>query len=109
MLTVCGIATRPMFVADGTVQPREYLSLTVSVNHDVVDGAPAARFVQRLKELLESGCGLAAATAAAVSNESLQGNPAPRYAASGTVPDIAESARVFLLHGRPALNARRAP
>jgi pyruvate/2-oxoglutarate dehydrogenase complex dihydrolipoamide acyltransferase (E2) component len=84
MLTVGGIATRPAFAADGSVEPREYLSLTVSVDHDVVDGAPAARFIQRLKELLESGSGLAAATAAAVSSESLQRSPGPRYAASGT-------------------------
>ena len=35
------------------------LSLTVAFDHDVVDGAPAARFVQRLVELIESGYGLA--------------------------------------------------
>lgn len=78
MLTVGGIATRPVFVADGTVQPREYLSLTVSVDHDVVDGAPAVRFVQRLKELVENGCGLAAATAAAVSTAACRGSTRSR-------------------------------
>jgi hypothetical protein len=28
------------------------------VDHDIVDGAPAARFTERLKELIESGYGL---------------------------------------------------
>ena len=37
---------------------REYLCLTVSLNHDIIDGAPAARFVTRLKEPIESGFGL---------------------------------------------------
>jgi pyruvate/2-oxoglutarate dehydrogenase complex dihydrolipoamide acyltransferase (E2) component len=34
------------------------LDLTVAFDHDVVDGAPAARFVKRLVELIESGYGL---------------------------------------------------
>jgi pyruvate/2-oxoglutarate dehydrogenase complex dihydrolipoamide acyltransferase (E2) component len=34
------------------------LSLTVIFDHDVVDGAPAARFVKRLVELIEGGYGL---------------------------------------------------
>jgi pyruvate/2-oxoglutarate dehydrogenase complex dihydrolipoamide acyltransferase (E2) component len=37
---------------------REILNLTVMFNHDVVDGAPAARFTRRLVELIESGYGL---------------------------------------------------
>lgn len=35
--------------------PRELLCLTLSFDHDIVDGAPAARFTARLTELLESG------------------------------------------------------
>jgi len=27
--------------------------MTVSMNHDLVDGAPAARFVNRLKQIIE--------------------------------------------------------
>lgn len=57
MLTVGGIGPRQV-MADGRPTMREYLSLTVSVDHNLVDGAPAARFVQRLKELVESGYGL---------------------------------------------------
>jgi 2-oxoacid dehydrogenases acyltransferase (catalytic domain) len=37
---------------------RDYLSMTISFDHDIIDGAPAARFTQRLKELIESGYGL---------------------------------------------------
>ena len=33
----------------------ELLHLTVSFNHDIIDGAPAARFTKRLIEIIESG------------------------------------------------------
>ena len=56
-LTVGGIAQKPG-VVEGRIEIREYLNLTITFDHDVVDGAPAARFAQRLKELLESGYGL---------------------------------------------------
>ncbi|NTU81392.1 MAG: 2-oxo acid dehydrogenase subunit E2 [Chloroflexales bacterium] len=32
--------------------------MTVVFDHDVIDGAPAARFTRRLVELIESGYGL---------------------------------------------------
>lgn len=51
-LTVGGIAQRPAVEAGQLVQ-REVLCLTISVDHDLVDGAPAARFAQHLRELLE--------------------------------------------------------
>lgn len=43
---------------EGRSATREYLSLTVSFDHRMIDGAPAARFTERLKELIESGYGL---------------------------------------------------
>jgi pyruvate/2-oxoglutarate dehydrogenase complex dihydrolipoamide acyltransferase (E2) component len=52
-----GIAEKPG-VVDGEIAVREYLSMTLSFDHDVVDGAPAARFVSRLKALIEDGYGL---------------------------------------------------
>jgi pyruvate/2-oxoglutarate dehydrogenase complex dihydrolipoamide acyltransferase (E2) component len=52
-VTVGGIQTKPAFVND-TVVPREYLSLTLAFDHDIVDGAPAARFAKGLVELIES-------------------------------------------------------
>jgi len=53
-LTVGGIAKKPG-VIDERIEIREYLDLTVSFDHDIVDGAPAARFAQRLKLLIEGG------------------------------------------------------
>ncbi len=58
MLVVGSIARKPALV-EGRIEPREILNLTVVFDHDVVDGAPAARFVKRLVELLEDGYGLA--------------------------------------------------
>jgi pyruvate/2-oxoglutarate dehydrogenase complex dihydrolipoamide acyltransferase (E2) component len=52
-----GIADKPAIV-EGRIENREYLCVTISIDHDIVDGAPAARFVGRLKELIESGYGL---------------------------------------------------
>ncbi len=57
MITVGGIGEKPVLV-DGHLALLEYLSLTISFDHDIIDGAPAARFTQRLKELIESGYGL---------------------------------------------------
>jgi pyruvate/2-oxoglutarate dehydrogenase complex dihydrolipoamide acyltransferase (E2) component len=61
MLTVGGIGEKQVIV-DGYAAVREYLSLTISMDHDIVDGAPAARFTKRLKELIESGYGLSDST-----------------------------------------------
>jgi pyruvate/2-oxoglutarate dehydrogenase complex dihydrolipoamide acyltransferase (E2) component len=57
-VTVGGISTKPGAV-DGRIEIRDYLALTVSVDHDIVDGAPAARFVNALRRLLERADGLA--------------------------------------------------
>ena len=56
-LTVGGISRKPRLV-DGELTTREFLDLTVTFDHDVVDGAPAARFVQRLGELVEDAHGI---------------------------------------------------
>lgn len=42
-ITLGGIAEKPG-VVDHRIEIREYLSVTISLDHDVVDGAPAARF-----------------------------------------------------------------
>src|SRR5947209_9269842 len=55
-ITVGGIGEKPVLV-DGHIALREYLSLTISFDHDIIDGAPAARLTERLKELIESGYG----------------------------------------------------
>lgn len=51
-LLLGGIAEKPVFVA-GQVEAREILNLTIELDHDIIDGAPASRFVARLKALLE--------------------------------------------------------
>jgi pyruvate/2-oxoglutarate dehydrogenase complex dihydrolipoamide acyltransferase (E2) component len=56
-ITVGGIVRRPALV-DGQLQEREHLCITATFDHDVTDGAPAARFLQAFKELVESGSGL---------------------------------------------------
>lgn len=51
-VTVGGIETKP-WIVDGRIEPRELLSVTVSFDHDIVDGVPAARFVSTLREMIE--------------------------------------------------------
>jgi pyruvate/2-oxoglutarate dehydrogenase complex dihydrolipoamide acyltransferase (E2) component len=51
-ITVGGIAEKPG-VVDGQIAIREYLNLTVAFDHDIVDGAPAARFAKKLTGLIE--------------------------------------------------------
>jgi pyruvate/2-oxoglutarate dehydrogenase complex dihydrolipoamide acyltransferase (E2) component len=53
-VAVGGIVERTM-VVDGLPQSREHLCLTISFDHDIVDGAPAARFANRFAQLLASG------------------------------------------------------
>ena len=52
-IIVGGMSQRPR-VVDGQVAVRDVLDLTVAIDHNVVDGAPAARFAAELRELLES-------------------------------------------------------
>jgi pyruvate/2-oxoglutarate dehydrogenase complex dihydrolipoamide acyltransferase (E2) component len=57
-VTVGGIARKPglvKFEAGERVEPREFLSLTLSIDHEIVEGAPAVRFTNRLRELIEEG------------------------------------------------------
>lgn len=56
-IIVGSITWKPAVVA-GRVEPREILHLTLVFDHDVIDGAPAARFARRLVELIECGYGL---------------------------------------------------
>jgi hypothetical protein len=52
-----GLAQKPDVVGTG-IEPRESLCLTLVLDHDLIDGAPAARFARRLTHLIESGAGL---------------------------------------------------
>jgi len=53
LVTVGGIEKR-MVTCNGKQQEREYLCITGSYDHDVVDGAPAARFMNQFLETLKS-------------------------------------------------------
>jgi pyruvate/2-oxoglutarate dehydrogenase complex dihydrolipoamide acyltransferase (E2) component len=57
VVTVGGIDVKPG-VVNGQVAERELLNLTISVDHDVVDGAVVAAFASSLRELIESAEGL---------------------------------------------------
>ncbi|MGX1910051.1 2-oxo acid dehydrogenase subunit E2 [Streptomyces phaeochromogenes] len=51
-VVVGGVTERPR-VVDGRIEVREVLDLTVTFDHNVIDGAPAARFVAELRRLIE--------------------------------------------------------
>jgi len=53
-VAVGGIVNRPQ-MKNHQLENRRNLCLTFTFNHDIVDGAPAARFVTRFSELLSSG------------------------------------------------------
>jgi pyruvate/2-oxoglutarate dehydrogenase complex dihydrolipoamide acyltransferase (E2) component len=63
MVTIGGATRRPALL-DGAVTERELLPLTLSFDHTVIDGAPAARFAQTLRHRLESGAAAATLPAA---------------------------------------------
>ena len=56
-VTVGGIVHRPCVVNE-KIENREHLCLTITFDHDITDGGPAARFIHQFKELIESGSGL---------------------------------------------------
>jgi len=57
LVIVGGIVKKPG-VIDDQILIRDYLHITIAVEHSVVDGGPLVRFVSRLTELLETGYGL---------------------------------------------------
>ncbi len=50
-----GLTERPGYGPDGEIGRRSFLSVAVVADHDVVDGAPLARFLAELRRDLESG------------------------------------------------------
>ncbi|MFW5756483.1 MAG: 2-oxo acid dehydrogenase subunit E2 [Tangfeifania sp.] len=53
-VTIGGIVDRPVW-KDNKPENREHICLTLSFDHDIVDGAPASRFIRHLKKQIESG------------------------------------------------------
>jgi pyruvate/2-oxoglutarate dehydrogenase complex dihydrolipoamide acyltransferase (E2) component len=54
LLVVVGGATKRPRAVGNDVTVREVLDVTISIDHNVVDGAPAARFAATLRRLLET-------------------------------------------------------
>ena len=52
ILGVGRIKTQPVWVGDH-VEPREMVWLSLTFDHRLVDGGPAARFLQRVAQLVE--------------------------------------------------------
>ena len=57
VFAIGGIVKKPG-VIDNRIEIREYLSITVMIDHETVDGAPATRFISRFAELVETAAGL---------------------------------------------------
>jgi pyruvate/2-oxoglutarate dehydrogenase complex dihydrolipoamide acyltransferase (E2) component len=57
LVAVGAIAKKPGVVNEQIVI-REYVGLTILFDHDVIDGAPVARFIRRLQELMTGSYGL---------------------------------------------------
>jgi len=55
-----GSIAKKLKIAAGTLEEREYLSITIAIDHRIIDGGPAARFIEELNNLLENAHGLAA-------------------------------------------------
>ena len=53
-LTLGGVSEKPG-VIHHKIEIRNYQSVTLSFDHNIVDGAPAARFLNRLRKLIENG------------------------------------------------------
>ncbi len=54
ILGVCSVEPKPVYAADGEVEHIASMGLSLTIDHRVVDGAPAARFLQALGKALGS-------------------------------------------------------
>ena len=50
-----GSISKRLVLVEGNPVEHEFLCLTISFAHDIIDGAPAARFARRFIELLSGG------------------------------------------------------
>jgi 2-oxoacid dehydrogenases acyltransferase (catalytic domain) len=63
-LSLCiGSIEKKLALLDGQVIEREVLHLNISIDHDIIDGAPLVRFAERFKKILLDGRALPASTA----------------------------------------------
>jgi pyruvate/2-oxoglutarate dehydrogenase complex dihydrolipoamide acyltransferase (E2) component len=57
LFVVGGINKKPGII-DNKIEIREYINITMTSDHDLIDGGPLVRFIQRFTELLENGYAL---------------------------------------------------
>jgi pyruvate/2-oxoglutarate dehydrogenase complex dihydrolipoamide acyltransferase (E2) component len=57
LLVVGGISRRPRAVGDG-IEVRDVVDLTLTIDHNVVDGSPATRFAADLRHMLHTAATL---------------------------------------------------
>jgi pyruvate dehydrogenase E2 component (dihydrolipoamide acetyltransferase) len=55
ILAVGSIQKQPVVNEDNTISVKDMMKLTLSVDHRVVDGALAAKFINQIKQILETG------------------------------------------------------
>ena len=56
-IVIGGIYKKPLLVK-GKLEEREFLPVTLCLDHDIIDGGPAARFARDFRSLVENGSGL---------------------------------------------------
>lgn len=54
ILGVCKTILRPVRNQQGTIEYRDFMQFSLTLNHMVVDGAPGAKFLQTLKNIVEN-------------------------------------------------------
>ena len=57
LFVVGGIIKKPGVIGN-KIEIRQYVNITMTSDHDLIDGGPLVRFIQRFTELLENGYGL---------------------------------------------------
>lgn len=53
-LTLGSVYDKPC-LSEGRLENRQFMSMTVSVDHDIIDGLPVTRFINRLRTQIEKG------------------------------------------------------
>ena len=54
ILAVGAVKKQAVVMEDGSIQARDIMWLSLTYDHRIVDGAPAAEFLVRVKQLLEN-------------------------------------------------------
>jgi pyruvate/2-oxoglutarate dehydrogenase complex dihydrolipoamide acyltransferase (E2) component len=75
-VVVGGLSKRPRAIGD-RIEVRDVLDLTVTIDHNVVDGAPATRFATELRRLMHTAAVLAPAPAPAQTHGAVRQNLEP--------------------------------